>query len=117
MKKTALLVFAMSAILTSCGKVEEDIVDCVGQSAFFDINHTVSAGNPLQVTFSLHYSGSGHTLNNSVKWDFGDGTPIQTLSGTTATHTYSSTGHYTAKAKATLNTGCSSDLHEPISLE
>lgn len=116
MKKITLLIFAVISVLTSCDKAEEGIVDCAGQSLFIDINHTVSAGR--QVNFVVHYSGTSHTLDNTVKWDFGDGTPLQTVSGNSVSHTFSSAGHYTVKAKVSLNDGgCSYEPHEPITLE
>ncbi len=118
MKKSILFLFAIISIAISCDKAENSIVDCTGQSLFIDIDHTVSSENALQVNFNVHYSGTSHTLDNTVKWDFGDGTPLQTLSGTTASHTYSTVGHYTAKVKVSLNNGsCSFEPHESINLE
>lgn len=116
MKINTFFIFLITSTLISCAKVEESIVDCAGQSLFIDLHHTVSPGR--QVNFTVDYSGTGHTLDNTVKWDFDDGTPLQTVSGTSVNHTFTAAGHYTVKAKVSLNHGsCSYEPHEPITLE
>jgi len=47
------------------------------------------------VTFTL--SPSSQPVG-SIKWDFGDGSPVQTGTSMTATHVYTAVGSYTAKA-------------------
>lgn len=118
MKKINNLILALIVIgASSCSKDEESIIDCLGQSFLVNVHHEASAENPKQINFSVSYSGD-HTVSNTIKWNFGDGTPVQTVSGLTASHTYATAGPYTAKATVTLNGGaCSFDPEESVTVE
>lgn len=67
---------------------------------------TIAAGQPVTFTISATTPNSGATIP-SIRVDFGDGTPAQTIQGDsgTLTHTYSTTGSYTVTATATDSTG------------
>lgn len=87
-------------LLTGC---EEDLLapkDCSTVGLLLNVTHTVGS-DERTVNFTINYSGD-HTLENSVEWDFGDGT-MQTLNGTSAQHTYSTSGSFTAEARVTLS--------------
>ncbi len=118
MKKLFLIAIA-TFFMTACDKDDaKSIVDCLGESIFLDAHHSISGENPMQVNYSVTYEGS-HTLNNTVKWDFGDGTQ-QTVTGTEVSHVYSQPGNYkaTASVKVSVNgSTCSSDLHEHVTVE
>ncbi len=118
MKKINYLFVAFLAIGSlSCSKEENAITDCLGQSFLTFIHHNVSAENPKLVNFSVTYSGE-HSFDNKTKWDFGDGTPIKTLSGHETSHTYTTAGKYVVKATTSLNGGkCSHELKETITVE
>lgn len=118
MKKINCLFIAFVAIgLLSCSKEEHSITDCLAQSFLIYIHHDVSTENPKQVNFSVTYSGE-HSFDNKTKWDFGDGTPIKTLSGHETSHTYTTAGKYHVKATASINGGkCNTDLKETITIE
>lgn len=119
MKKTGILLLTLITVITltvSCGK-EDDIVDCFGESLLLSIHHYKSAENLKEVNFTVKYSGD-HPFDNTVKWNFGDGTPVQTFTGKEAKHTYQNPGSYTAKATVSLNNGkCSYDLDETVTIE
>ena len=117
MKKINNLILALVVIgASSCNKDEESIIDCLGESFFLNVHHEAAAENPKQINFSVSYSGD-HTPGKTVKWNFGDGTPVQTVTGLTASHTYATAGSYTAKATVTLNKGaCSFDPEEPVTV-
>ena len=53
------------------------------------------------VNFEIAYTGQ-YTLENSVEWNFGDGSSV-TVSGPTTQHTYTDEGNYTVRATATLS--------------
>ena len=91
----AILLFVSSLNFISCKDNIEDTIDCLSESFLFKVSHTADAQDAKKITFKVTYSGD-HKLDNSVKWDFGDGT-IETK-GTEVTHTYSSTGTFTVKA-------------------
>lgn len=118
MKKINYLFVAFLAIGSlSCSKEVSSITDCLGQSFLTLIHHNVSTENPKLVNFSVTYSGE-HSFDNKTKWDFGDGTPIQTLSGHETSHIYANPGSYVVKAHASLNGGeCSPEVKETIKVE
>ncbi|MFY0483839.1 PKD domain-containing protein [Flavobacterium sp. PLA-1-15] len=120
MKKTTTLLLAFVIFgITSCSpdKLIESATDCLFESALVLIDHTKATEDPKKVTFEITYGGEKN-LDENIKWDFGDGTPVQTLTGTTATHTYTTAGSYTAKAVVTLNGGkCSYDKHNTVDIE
>lgn len=120
MKKLKTLCLAMAFIsLTACGdddNVVNSAADCLLESALVSIDHTKATDNPKKVTFEIDYAGE-KTLDN-IKWDFGDGTPAQTLPGNTATHTYTTAGTYRTTATVSLNNGeCSYDKHNTVTVE
>jgi len=111
---TAVLFFG----LMSCEKEEKSIVDCFGENLLFTVDHEIDAENSKKVNFTTAYFGSHHTFDDAVNWDFGDGSPAQTIAGKTASHTYTAVGSYTVKAKVSLNNGsCSYTLTEHVTIE
>lgn len=118
MKKINYLFAAFLAIGSlSCSKEESSIADCFGESFLISIHHNVSTENPKLVNFNVTYGGD-KSFDNKTKWDFGDGTPIQTLSGHETSHTYTTAGKYVVKATASLNGGkCATDVKETITIE
>src|SRR5262249_46804003 len=68
-----------------------------------------SGPTPLAVAFDGSNSSDpdqGDTL--TYTWTFGDGSPSQTTSGPTTSHTYTATGNFTAKLVVKDNHGASS---------
>lgn len=114
MKKfKVLLLFSLIGTVSCSDKVEKSIVDCLGESLLTGIDHTVSAQNSSLINFEVHYSGD-HKLDNTVKWDFGDGKQ-QTGTGKTISHTYTSPGTYHVVGKVSVNDGgCVHDVKETI---
>ncbi len=104
---TALSLFFLSQ--TGCKKAIEDAIDCTTESFFLSVTGNVDANNPklFHFTFVNNDSSGDYTLDNEIKWDFGDGV-TQTSQGLTIDHTYASTGSFTAKANYTLRKGSSS---------
>ena len=90
-----ILLIVSSLNFVSCKKDIEDSIDCLSEGFLISVSHTPDAQDSKKITFKITYSGD-HSLDNSVKWDFGDG---QTeTKGTEVTHTYSNTGAFTVKA-------------------
>lgn len=118
MKRLFLIAF-ITFMVIACDKDDaKSIVDCYGESIFLNVHHSIASENPKQVTYRVTYEGS-HTLNNTVKWNFGDGTQ-QTVTGTEVIHTYSQAGNYTAIASVKVSVNgstCSSDLHEHVTIQ
>ncbi len=101
----------------SCKKEVENTIDCIFQPAYFTLKHTVDAQDTKKVNFEITYTGE-HALDNSVAWNFGDGT-TKTVNGTTAEHTYSASGTYSAKANVTVRNGdsyCTIELDESVTI-
>lgn len=71
-------------------------------------NATTPASGPAPLTVTLDASKSSDPDNDFLTntWDFGDGSAAE--NGTSVTHTYNSTGHYTAKLTASDGKGGSS---------
>lgn len=119
MKKLRILFLSLAiGTMSSCSpdKVLESATDCLLESALVLIDHTKAQDNAKKVTFEITYGGEKNLDN--IKWDFGDGTPVQTLSGTTATHTYATAGTYTATAVVSLNNGeCSYNKHNTVDID
>lgn len=110
-----ILVFTLVGF-SSCKKEAEEVIDCLFVSADFDVTHTVEESTKT-ATFTVDYDGE-HTLRNSIEYDFGDGS-TQTISGTTATHVYSSAGSYTVKVKPTVEHAgsyCTPELTENVTI-
>ena len=111
----AMLLFAISMSFSACKKDTEDVIDCLADGFLVEVSHTADTQNSKIIHFEVTYSGD-HQLDNSIKWDFGDGT-TETLSGATAQHTYSATGTFHAKAEITVRNGdawCGHDLTETV---
>lgn len=115
MKLAKLFLPAVIIAFLSCGKAEEKIIDCLGESLLIDIKHSVSPQNARLINFTVGYSG-GQQLNNSIKWNFGDGEQ-QTVSGATANHTYGQAGTYTAIATVAISSGCKFDVKETVNVQ
>ncbi|KGE15896.1 PKD domain-containing protein [Sphingobacterium deserti] len=91
------------------------MVDCLGESFLTNIEHSTSAQNAMIVSFTVGHSGE-QQLNNSIKWNFGDGAQ-RTVSGTTVEHTYAQAGTYTAIATVTSSGGCTFDVKETVDVQ
>jgi len=115
MKLAKLILPAVVLGLLSCGKTEESVIDCLGESFLTNIEHSASAQNTKIINFTVGHSGE-QQLNNSIKWNFGDGAQ-QTVNGTTANHTYAQAGTYTAIATVTTSGGCTFDVKETVSVQ
>lgn len=96
----ALLCVAL--IFNSCKKAAEDAVDCFGQSLFVSFNHNQNDTNSRKVDFTIKYAGKLPIA--SIRLEYGDG-QSQTISGSTASHTYNAAGNYEVKAWVTLQNG------------
>jgi PKD repeat protein len=104
---TAISLFFLSQ--TGCKKIIDDAISCTTESFFLYIEGDVDANNLklFHFTFVNSDTSGDYTLDNQIKWDFGDGV-TETSQGLTIDHTYASTGSYTAKASYTLHKGSSS---------
>lgn len=112
----ALVVFSL-AWLGSCGSDDGNVIDCLGENLFMDVSHSVDAEDPRTINFTYSYEGE-KTLDNKIHWDYGDG-KSETVTGTTATHTYTQAGTYTVKTKPTLRKGdgsCSPELERHLTI-
>lgn len=116
--KLNIVLCALLALTTwSCSKKNaEKAVDCFGQSLLVDVKHSVVSGEPSRIDYSVKYVGS-HNLNTVVKWNFGDGTPVQSVTGTTTSHTYTKAGTYTAIATVGLDgESCYFEIKETVTI-
>ncbi|WP_312764747.1 PKD domain-containing protein [Epilithonimonas sp.] len=96
------LLFFTVLTINSCRKVEESIVDCLGESILTSLRHEVSTSNVKQVDFEISYSGEKTVT--SIAWDFGDG--IKTTStNKKISHTYTTGGTYEVKTDVSLENG------------
>lgn len=96
------LTVTIFSMLSSCRKVEEDIVDCLSESILTSLHAHISGTNPKQVEFNVSHSGENQIT--SIVWTFGDGTTT-TTSNTTVTHLYNAAGSYEVKAEVSINNG------------
>ena len=113
----AILLFGMS-LSFSCKKETEELIECITEELLFGFDATISGQDPKTVTFEISYDGD-HTLDNSIKWDFGDG-EVKTLNGKTAQHTYSASGSYDVKAEVTIRNGdayCTYEFKKTVDIE
>lgn len=116
-KITMVFVMAVMLLNFSCekeiDKALEQVVDCTGESFFVKMKNKTDDVNIKKVDFSIEYSGT-KTLK-SVTWDFGDGTPKQTVPGTATavSHIYSAAGNYTVRYDVTIENGGSSCTTSP----
>lgn len=106
-KVTTILMFTlMFFMIISCSKSDDAaIVDCFGDSILTELKHSADGTNTKIINYSIYYSGSNTVT--SVKWTFGDGTAVQTVTGTTGavSHTYTAAGTYEVKADVTISKG------------
>jgi hypothetical protein len=117
MKKINILFLAFIVVgILSCGKEEDDIVDCFSQSLLLNIHHSTATDNAKQINFNVTYAGN-ESLESNIQWDFGDGTSVQTVSGVTASHVYVNAGSYQVKAVVKIKGSCSNDLKESVTVE
>jgi PKD repeat protein len=115
-KSPILMIAALFFLSISCSKSDiEKGVDCVGESLFEKVKNTTDPTNPKKVDFAVEYSGT-NTLQ-SVKWNFGDGTPAETVTATGTTvsisHIYSAAGNYAVRADITVQKGGASCTSSP----
>ena len=118
--KSFFLVLPLAAMFLffSCKKDAEEVIDCLFEAGHFDFTHEVDGQDTKTVHFKIEYAGDKN-LDNSIKWDFGDG-QVQTLNGTTQDHTYDASGSYTVKAEVTLRNGdayCTTQITEKVNIE
>jgi PKD repeat protein len=119
MKKIGLFFMLVSivAFTSSCKKEVEDALDCLFESAYKSVSHTVDEQNPKKVTFTVSYTGD-YTLDTNISWNFGDGNSI-TSNGTTITHTYAAAGTYEVVTKITVRhegSHCTTDHKKSITV-
>ena len=101
----------------SCHKDSGESISCLGELTHIHLDHTIDADNAKKVSLDVSYTGK-YTLDNSINWDFGDGT--KTSGGKSIEHTYSNTGTFTVTAKVTLKNGdayCSTEKTEKVNIE
>ena len=99
MKKIIFLLVGAVLLSMSCKKAVEESIDCVMEMLFVTYSYTVDPAIPLEVTYTLNYTGE---FAVTITWDFGDGT-TQTVAGKTVTHIYPDAGTYQVKALITLS--------------
>lgn len=121
MKKLSILLFSLFLVMTTVSSCSDDdvkdAIDCFGERLLFTLEHVPSAENPQHIDFTMNYFGD-HSLDSSINWNFGDGTPAQNVTGTTTSHTYGAPGSYTVVAKVSLNNGgCPIDITRTINVE
>ncbi|OXB06474.1 PKD domain-containing protein [Flavobacterium pectinovorum] len=116
--KFTIIVFVVASLLSfSCGKDDiEKGLDCVAESIYVKLHNKTDETNIKKMDYSIEYSGT-YTLK-SVKWNFGDGTPAQTVtvgSGTTTSisHIYAAAGTYTVKVDVSIQNGNSTCTSSP----
>ena len=100
----------------SCKKNQEDTIDCLVERVRVHIDHTVNAQDPKTINFEITYLGE-YKIDNSIKWDFGDG-HVET-GDTTVNHTYSGPGTFHANAEVTIRNGdawCTYELEETVTI-
>lgn len=105
------------SITYSCKKDAEAVIDCFGDALLYDLSHTIDTLDTKMAILKVTYYGD-HSLDNSIKWDFGDG-EVKTLSGAETQHTYSESGTYTVKAEVTTRNEdayCTHELHETVDI-
>lgn len=106
---------------SGCKDVVEDVIDCSLESARLSINDEIDENNPKLVHFEFvnkDVDGS-FTLDNEVKWDFGDG---HTTTSTTLKidHTYTQANTFAVKATYTLRRGsasCTGPKEKSVTIE
>jgi hypothetical protein len=110
-------------ITTGCEKAINDIVDaiidCSTEYFFMTISSDADADDSKLIHFTFDYSNSSsdYTLDNTINWDFGDGSPTETSQGLMINHTYVNAGPYTVIGYYTLRKGvgsCQSSKQEDI---
>ncbi|QQT25920.1 PKD domain-containing protein [Sphingobacterium spiritivorum] len=106
------LLFSILGIMSCSDKVEESMIDCLGESFLTNVEHSSSDQNAKLINFNITYSGE-QQLNNSVKWVYGDGAQ-QVVNGKTSSHTYSQSGTFTAIATVKTSGGCTFDVKETV---
>jgi hypothetical protein len=68
------------------------------------ITGPATATRGSRVTFTANVSGATSTID-SYSWDFGDGTPITTVSSPQVSHTYTGVGTFDVRVTVTQHTG------------
>jgi opacity protein-like surface antigen len=124
MKNTILLVLVIALTLSfsSCKDAVEDVIDCTVESAYLSLNTKVDTANIRLIHFTFVNGdtiGNRFSLDNSIRWEFGDGTE-ETTQGLETSHTYAMQGTYEARAHYTLRNGnasCTSYKERTLSIE
>ena len=111
------MLFALS-LTYSCKKDTEDVIECLTEEFLFSFHANVSDDDSKTYNFEITYSGD-HAVDNTIKWDFGDGN-VESLTGKTAQHTYSTSGSYKVQPTVTIRNGdayCSPTFEKTINVE
>lgn len=102
--KTSLMFMLLLFVIISCSKSDDAaIVDCFGDSILTELKHSADGTNAKIINYSIHYSGSNKVT--SVRWNFGDGTPVQTVNSATGAvlHTYTTAGTFEVKTDVIIS--------------
>lgn len=117
--RNLLIVLFISSIALSgitCKKATESIVDCSIQSLTAGMHANLDSENSKLMHFKFYISLSdGYTLDNNIKWDFGNG--VNQVADTIVDYVYPESGSYEAVATYTLRKGsgsCSSSTTKSI---
>lgn len=122
MKHLLPLALFLSFILIEmgCKKGIDDSIDCIVESAFLEINDSTDQNNPKLVYFEFVNTDTegGFSLDNTIAWDFGDGSTA-TSTNHKIDHTYTNSGDFTVKGSYTLRRGdatCSSSKQTTVTV-
>ncbi len=111
-----LLISSLAFTSITCKKVTEDVVDCTLQSLTAGMHANLDSENSKLMHFKFYISLSdGYTLDNDIKWDFGNG--VTQVADTIVDYVYPESGSYKAVATYTLKKGsgsCSSSTEKDI---
>ncbi len=118
MKNIVLILTGIILLSLSCRKAVENVIDCLFEGGYITIEHSANAGNSKIITFTLTYDGE-YSLENTVTWNFGDGSP-EVTGNKTITKTYENAGTYDVQAhwKVThKHESCSSTKSKKITVD
>ena len=91
-----------------------------GPSAIFSISVQSPKGEVFAVGATLKFNGVNSFSNNGPittwAWDFGDGTPVQTLNTAQTTHIYTVSGSFTVTLTVTDQSGASGSSSQTINV-
>lgn len=95
------LISSFAFVNFTCKRTTETIIDCAVESLFAVIHADLDSVNPNLMHFKFEIPLSdGVTLDNSIKWDFGNGHSV--TADTMVSYEYPEKGSYEAYANYTL---------------